>query len=162
MAASYRKTPVLESLFNSEYCEIFKSTYFEEHLRTAASENVFMKLRNITIYSYEVLILYQVFSTSIPETSSWMIFHDWFPVKFIFTYNTSLKKDQKFKKRICRVNVKVWKFDQRKTFSENYKPMRVWLRLIYKIYRELLSLATFPSSFKLKRGIPSLLTKYVS
>ena len=35
-----RKTPVLESLFNSEYCEIFKSTYFEEHLRTAATENV--------------------------------------------------------------------------------------------------------------------------
>ena len=41
---------VLESLFNSEYCKIFKSTYFEEHLRTAASENVFMKLRNIKIY----------------------------------------------------------------------------------------------------------------
>ena len=33
----------LESLFNSEYCEIFKSSYFEEHLRTAPSENVFMK-----------------------------------------------------------------------------------------------------------------------
>ena len=50
MAASYGKTPVLESLFNTEYCEIFKSTYFEEHLRTAASENVFMKLRKIKIY----------------------------------------------------------------------------------------------------------------
>ena len=34
-----------KSLFNSKYCKIFKSTYFEEHLRTAASENVFMKLR---------------------------------------------------------------------------------------------------------------------
>ena len=33
------KTPVLESLFNSE---IVKSTYFEGHLRTS-SENVFMK-----------------------------------------------------------------------------------------------------------------------
>ena len=50
MAASYRTTPVLESLFNSEYCEIFKSTYFEELLRSAASENVFMKLRKIKIY----------------------------------------------------------------------------------------------------------------
>ena len=49
-AASYRKTPVLESLFNSKYCEIFKSTYFEEHLRTAASGSVFMKLRKIKIY----------------------------------------------------------------------------------------------------------------
>ena len=38
---------MLEFLFNSEYCEIFKSTYFEEHLRTAASENMFMKLRKI-------------------------------------------------------------------------------------------------------------------
>ena len=45
VAASYRKTPVLESLFVSEYCEIFRSTYFEENLRTAASKNVFMKLR---------------------------------------------------------------------------------------------------------------------
>ena len=25
-------TPVLESLINSEYCETFKSIYFEEHL----------------------------------------------------------------------------------------------------------------------------------
>ena len=46
VVVSYRKTPVLESLFNSEYCEIFKSMYFKERLRTAASENVFMKLRN--------------------------------------------------------------------------------------------------------------------
>ena len=41
------KTAALESLFNSEYCEIFKSTYFDEHLRMAASENVFMKLSKI-------------------------------------------------------------------------------------------------------------------
>ena len=38
------KTPVLESLFNSEYCEIFQSTYFEEHLQTATSENVLIKI----------------------------------------------------------------------------------------------------------------------
>ena len=44
-------TCVLGSLFNSECCEIFKSTYFEEHLRTAASENVLMKLRKIKNYS---------------------------------------------------------------------------------------------------------------
>ena len=35
--------------FISEYCEIFKNIYFEEYLRTAASENVFMKLRKIKI-----------------------------------------------------------------------------------------------------------------
>ena len=47
LLVSASKTPVLESLFNSKYCEIFKSMYFEEHLRTAASENVFMNLRKI-------------------------------------------------------------------------------------------------------------------
>ena len=56
MAASYRKTSVLEFLFNSEYCEIFKSAYFEEHKRTATSENVFMKLRKIKIYKFKFYI----------------------------------------------------------------------------------------------------------
>ena len=46
MAAYYRKTLVLE--FQS-IAKNFKSTYFEEHLRTAASENVFMKLRKINL-----------------------------------------------------------------------------------------------------------------
>ena len=36
-------------LANSEYCEIFKIIYYEEHLQTAASENVFMKPRKIKI-----------------------------------------------------------------------------------------------------------------
>ena len=44
MAASYTETPVSESLFISEYCKIFQSTYFEEHLQTAASENEFIKI----------------------------------------------------------------------------------------------------------------------
>ena len=48
-----RKTPALKSLFNSEYC-----TYFEEHLRTAASENAFMKLRITKNYSYGILTLH--------------------------------------------------------------------------------------------------------
>ena len=34
-------------LANSEYCETFKRIYYEEHLQTAASENVFMKLKKI-------------------------------------------------------------------------------------------------------------------
>ena len=51
----HRKTPVLESFFNKvtdlqtptqvfscEYCEIFKNTYFEEHLQTTASASVFL------------------------------------------------------------------------------------------------------------------------
>ena len=47
------KTPVLESLFNSEYCEILKSTNFEEQLRTAASENVSIKLKKLKIVHKE-------------------------------------------------------------------------------------------------------------
>ena len=70
MTASYRKTRVWECTFNSGYREIFKSTYFGEHLQIAASENVFMKLRNIKICSEEVLILHQVFSTSVSEASA--------------------------------------------------------------------------------------------
>ena len=40
-----RKKPVLETLFNLEYCENFQSTYFEEHLQMAAK--VFMKLKKV-------------------------------------------------------------------------------------------------------------------
>ena len=47
-----QKTAVLESLFNSEYCEIFPITYFEEHSQTAAFENVFIKFirRDLTLH----------------------------------------------------------------------------------------------------------------
>ena len=38
------ETPVLGSLLNYGYCEIFQSTYFEVHLQKAASENVFIKI----------------------------------------------------------------------------------------------------------------------
>ena len=51
-----RKIPVLESVFNSECCETFKSTHFEEHMRTAASQDVFMKQRKV--YSSPVLTLH--------------------------------------------------------------------------------------------------------
>ena len=43
VAVSCRKTTVLKSFFNFEYYEILNSTYFEEHVRMAASENVFIK-----------------------------------------------------------------------------------------------------------------------
>ena len=66
-------------LFNSECCEIFKSTYFEKYLRTAASENVFMKLRKIKNYPQGVLTLHlkkkQVFSTSVSEASENVCFY---------------------------------------------------------------------------------------
>ena len=57
---------MLESLFNSEYCEILKSTYFEEHLPMASSENVFMKL---FIRNFNFTLKKQDFSTSVSEAS---------------------------------------------------------------------------------------------
>ena len=54
----------VESLFNSEYCKIFKSSYFEEYLRTATSEDVFMKLRKIKNNCREVY-LYIVFNVKL-------------------------------------------------------------------------------------------------
>ena len=54
-------------------------------------------------------------------------------------------------------------FDQWKTFSEKYKPMRVLLWLVYKFTENFIVPHDIsPSSFKLKRGILPLLTKYVS
>ena len=82
MAASYKKTPVLESLFNSEYCEIFQSTYFEEHLQMAASENVFINVFiNFTLKKPDFC--------NINIRNKWkclLLFHDCFPVKFEFIH----------------------------------------------------------------------------
>ena len=47
LRCSIKKAVVL----NSACCETFKSAYFEKDLRTAATENVFMKLRKIKNYS---------------------------------------------------------------------------------------------------------------
>ena len=62
-----QKSTCVGVCFYSEFCKIFKSTYFEEHLCTAASENVFTKLRKIKIY--------KDFSTSISETSENVCFY---------------------------------------------------------------------------------------
>ena len=52
--------------------------------------------------------------------------------------------------------------DQCKTFSENYKPMRVDYGLFTNLLIINLARNFSQSSFKLKRGILPLLTKYVS
>ena len=54
----YRKTPVLESLFNkvagleSEICEIFKNIYFEDHLRTTASGMFYRQILTVRNFSF--------------------------------------------------------------------------------------------------------------
>ena len=77
----------------------------------------------------------------------WLVFHDWFPIKLVVTYNISLvwwetpKEDQSSRKEYA-----MWmcfKFWPIKNIFRKLKPMRVWLWLVYQIYRELFSLATF-------------------
>ena len=39
-ACNFIKKEILAQMFSCEFCEIFKNTFFTEHLRTTASENV--------------------------------------------------------------------------------------------------------------------------
>ena len=74
--------PVLESLYNFEYCEFFnKSTYFEEHLQTAASENVFTK---IVLLRDKPRIFQHQYQE---QVKIMLLFYDWFPLlKFVFIH----------------------------------------------------------------------------
>ena len=137
MAASYRKTRVWESLFNSKYCKNFNSTYFEDYLQMDASGNVFMKLTNIQIYYINIINKFMI-------GISLLVSHEVYIHITIF-----LKEDQKFKKRN----------DKWKTFSKNYKVMRVCLQNLPRI---IVARDFSPSPFKVKIGILPLLTNYVS
>ena len=69
------------------------------------------------------------------------LFNDWFPLEFVFRYNISVMWWEIAPKNKCLLELKRrskvqeknmscergLNFDQWKTFSENYKPMRVWL-----------------------------------
>ena len=69
---------------------------------------------------------------------SWLVSHE---IHIDIQYLFKQKKIKSSRKNMSYE--RAFESDQWKTFSENYKPMRVWLWLAYKIYRELLSLATF-------------------
>ena len=56
-----KETPT--QIFSYEYCEIFKSTYFDEHLRTAASKEY-----KILSNKYLLSIL------CVPEIIAWYLF----------------------------------------------------------------------------------------
>ena len=45
-----KETPT--QMFSCEYCEIFKSTYFDEHLRTAASKEYKILIVTNTCFRY--------------------------------------------------------------------------------------------------------------
>ena len=78
---------MLESLFNSEYFDIFKSTYFEEHLRTAASQNVSMKSKQLKIvhndFNLDFKLETWVFQHQYVRAKC--LFHDRFNLEFVIT-----------------------------------------------------------------------------
>ena len=95
------------------------------------------------------------------ERNKWkwlFLFQDWFPLEFVFKYNISVMWWEINSKQLISIWVnqkrsKVqeknmsWKrglnLDQWKTFSENYKPMRVWLWLVYKFVENYCGLQLF-------------------
>ena len=84
---------MFESIFNSELCKIFKSTYFEEHLLAFVCENVFMKLRKIKNFSEVILTLHKknrIFEhQDQKQVKMLFLFYDYFPLEIVFAYNVS-------------------------------------------------------------------------
>ena len=48
----------LTQVFPCKYCEIFKSTYFQEHLRTTASNNIIVFFVKVHFWSISLIICY--------------------------------------------------------------------------------------------------------
>ena len=68
------------------------------------------------------------------------------------------KEDQKFKKKNISCE-SASNFDQWKTFSENYKPMRVWLWLVYKFTENYCRSRLFSEFIQTQRKYPTSLDK---
>ena len=124
------------------------------------------------------LTIKKVFSTSISKQVSMFVFISWlvsFEVCFYIqqyffgvvrnklqTLNIKIKRRSKVQEKNISCE-RPLNFDQPKTFSENYEPMRVWLWLVYKFTKNYCRSRFFSKFiFKLKTGILPLLTKYVS
>ena len=97
------------------------------------------------------------------------LFHDWFPLEFVFVYNISLM--YKFLLELIKSNSKVQEknmtceralnFDQWWTFSENCKTIRVWLWLVYKFTENNCRLRLFSGFIQTqKRYLIALLLKF--
>ena len=78
-----------------------------------------------------------------------LVFHDWFPMKFVFTYNISL---------VCsEINSKQKKI--KSLFSKNYKPMRVWWWLHNKYTDNYCGLRLFSRFIQTQKRYPTFLDK---
>ena len=134
-------------------------------------------LLKMCLWNWEKLkIIHKEFCLYITKTgfsninikSKWkclFLLHDWFPMKFVFKYNISLIWRQISKKELIKRRSKVQEkimsceralnFDQRKTFSENYKPMRVWLWLVYKFAENQTSARLFSEFIQTQKRYPT-------
>ena len=59
---NFIKKETLAQVFSCEFCEIFKNTYFEEHLQTAASNSFFQE----DVYGQDTAIPYVVLAKRFP------------------------------------------------------------------------------------------------
>ena len=161
---------MLESLFSSEYCEIFKSTYFEEHLRTAASKILFIRSFNTRLKNRLFEHQHQ------KQVKMFVFYHDWFLSHEVCIYiqyffcvvrNISFRTPNllKLTKRTSKIQEKnmscerALNFDQWKILSESYKPMRVWLWLVYKFTKNLCRLRLFSEFIQTQKRYPTFLDK---
>ena len=69
-----------------------------------------------------------------------------------------IKEDKMFKTRICHVE-RALTFDQWKAFSENYKPIRVWLWLVYQRIDNFCRLQLFSKLVPTQKRYPISLDK---
>ena len=105
---------------------------------------------------------------------SFFLFHDWFPLEFVFTYislvcrmwweiNIYTRVDKK-RSKVQEKNMsqeRALNFDQWKTFSENYKPIRVWLWLVYKFTDNYCPLRLFSEFIQTRKSYPTTNDKIV-
>ena len=107
------------------------------------------------------------------ERKKWkclFLFHDWFPLEFVLRYNISVtwweinsKQQNLFEliKRRSKVQEKNMScerdlnFDQWKTFSENYKPMRVWLWVVHRFAENYCHLRLFSEFIQTQKSYPT-------
>ena len=101
------------------------------------------------------------------------LFHDWFSLEFVFIYSISLMWwEINFKQIFTKVNQKKIKwskkdmsckralnFDQWKRFFKNYKPMTVWLWLVYKFIETNCHLRLFSEFIQTQKRYPTSLDK---
>ena len=161
---------MLESLFYSEYCKTFKSTILKnicewlllkmcswnwEKLEIIHKD--FQKRVNMFVFiswlvSYEVCIHTQNFFGVVKNK-----------LQALISTRVNQNKIKSSRKEICiKINKSCERnlnFDQWKTFSENYKPMRVSLWFVYKFTENYCRLQLSSEFIQTQKSFPTSLDK---